>query len=387
MIGRRLRRSAEVSELMIAALTSLFLVQQVLLVFEIDTRVGPLLAIGLVVNGIVVFAIMCVHVVRSLRSVRDRIWPLTLLTQAALQFAPLHAFTEPTLATLGFFLASCLILLPRLAALAAVAAAELAATIAILTLTERGVVEAGYVVSVSLFAALAVWGLNRLSDTAAQLRESREQVAKFAVTQERDRLSRDLQDVLGTRLATISERSITAAQLVGTDPAGAADLITSVVDLSRATLFDVRALARGDRGMSVTTQTAAARSILTAAGIELDSELPSAALPAAVDALLAEAIREGVTASLHDARVSRCTIAISIDRHGARLELTDDGPGPPVPIDDVPGGLPQRLHQAGGTLTVSARETGGRALVVTVPFADLAPDNGSRVYRATAGLS
>ena len=206
--------------------------------------------------------------------------------------------------------------------------------------------------------------------TVAQLREARERVAQLAVAEERVRVARDLHDVLGHSLTTITVKAGLARRLL---EAGATDRavaeVSDVEQLGRRVLTEVRATVSAQRTASLPAEIASARAVLAAAGI-------TAVLPQAVDNLdpqyhepFAYVLREAITNVVRHSGARRCEVRMG----SSWLEVHDDGNGPRGAEDgnvegrngdaDRPGhglaGLRERLAPLGGTLETSAPPGGG----------------------------
>jgi two-component system sensor histidine kinase DesK len=196
-----------------------------------------------------------------------------------------------------------------------------------------------------------------------ELQLTREALAVAAVAAERERIGRDLHDILGHSLTAIAVKAGLARRLVGRDDAAATTEIGEVERLAREALADVRATASGFREVSLATELAVAGSVLRAAGI-------TARLPGVVDGidpsarvLFGYVVREAVTNVVRHSRARTCTITVG----AGSVEIVDDGRGAPA----VPGiglsGLAERVRAAGGTLTAGPRSGGGFAVRATLP--------------------
>ena len=121
-------------------------------------------------------------------------------------------------------------------------------------------------------ASLAVFGFSRLIRANAELAAMREEVAMLAAERERMRIARDLHDLLGHSLTTVTVKAALAARLFDQDPVRARHEIAEVEVLARESLADVRAAVAGYREVRLATELATAREVLEAAGI--DAQLP-----------------------------------------------------------------------------------------------------------------
>src|SRR6185436_16122242 len=92
---------------------------------------------------------------------------------------------------------------------------------------------------------------------------SREEIEQSAQTAERERIARDLHDLLGHSLSLIALKSELAAKLAERDPARAAAEIREVEQVSRQALGEVRAAVRGYRSLGLAAELAHAQKALT----------------------------------------------------------------------------------------------------------------------------
>jgi len=213
--------------------------------------------------------------------------------------------------------------------------------------------------------SLAMFGFFAVLRSNTALAEARNEVARLATENERARIARDLHDLLGHSLTTITVKAALANRLAGTDPARAAAEIAEVEQLTRHALADVRAAVSGYREVTLANELAAAREVLRAAGI-------SAQLPGAVDAVDSRAaelfgwvVREGITNVVRHARARSCEVWL-----GPRsIEISDDGVGGPGVAGNGLAGLRERVTAAGGRLSAGT-EAGGRGWRLRVELSE-----------------
>ena len=190
-----------------------------------------------------------------------------------------------------------------------------------------------------------------------RLQRAEQRVSTLSVAAERERIGRDLHDILGHSLTAISIKAGLAARLVDLDPAAAKAQIAEIEQVSRQALADVRTTASGMREVRLATEIASARSVLLAAGIE--SRMPSALPPLSDQAseLMGYVVREAVTNVVRHSRAGVCTIVVE----PTAVEVRDDGRGLPTGVRSGSGlvGLRSRVEATGGTLQVGAGESGG----------------------------
>ena len=214
--------------------------------------------------------------------------------------------------------------------------------------------------------ALAMWGFFGLIRTNVALAEARAEVARLAAENERTRIARDLHDLLGHSLTTITVKAGLARRLAQRDDnERAAAEIAEVEELSRRSLADVRAAVAGHRDVTLAGELATAREVLRAAGVV--AELPGSVeiVDPSLSELFGWVTREGVTNVVRHARAARCTIRVDRDW----IEIVDDGRGGIAGAGNGLAGLRERVEAAGGTVKIGAEPFGGWRLRVDVPMA------------------
>ena len=198
-----------------------------------------------------------------------------------------------------------------------------------------------------------------------KLRETQEQLAVAAVVAERERIGRDLHDILGHSLTAIAVKAGLARRLLERDAAAAAVEIADVERLAREALADVRATASGYREVSLAGELAVAAAVLQAAGIR--AELPRAvdAVNPAAREVFGYVIREAVTNVVRHSGASSCTVTLESNS----IEIVDDGSGP-ADVEQCGNGLPglaDRLAAVGGTIEAGPLPGGGFHVRAGVP--------------------
>ena len=232
---------------------------------------------------------------------------------------------------------------------------------------------AWYIALISLGMGLATAAGMEAGAVQGRLHRAEQRVATLSVAAERERISRDLHDILGHSLTAISIKAGLAARLVDVNPVAAKTQIAEIEQVARQALADVRTTASGMREVRLATEIASARSVLLAAGIE--SRMPSAlpALSDEVSELFGFVVREAVTNVVRHSEAGVCTVVVDADA----IEVRDDGSGWPVGTRGTGSGiagLRSRVEAAGGSLAVTAGETGGTAVRAALSSAEVESD-------------
>jgi two-component system sensor histidine kinase DesK len=217
-----------------------------------------------------------------------------------------------------------------------------------------------------LSVTAALFFVGRLVRAIRRLRQANDEIATLAVTAERERLARDLHDILGHSLTTITVKAGLARRVLESsgDEERAIAEIREVEGLARSALSDVRATVSEYREVSLSAELVGARTALRAAEVGAD-------LPYAVDnvrpdlqGVFGYVLREATTNVLRHANARQVRV-----RFGRTwMEVEDDGPasGEVEPGNGLRG-LRERLAQAGGTLTLTPRPGGGLVLRADAP--------------------
>ncbi len=207
--------------------------------------------------------------------------------------------------------------------------------------------------------ALAMYGFFTIIRASRELSEARAEVARLAAENERNRIARDLHDLLGHSLTTITVKAGLARRLAARDPEWAAREIGEVERLGRSALTDVRAAVSGYREVSLAGELASAREVLRAAGIEAPAPPAVEVVDPAHSELFGWVVREGVTNVVRHSRARTCVIALG----PTWLEIEDDGRGGPPDAGNGLAGLRERVAAAGGTVRAGAGPRGWRLRV------------------------
>ncbi|WP_045739602.1 sensor histidine kinase [Actinoplanes rectilineatus] len=201
--------------------------------------------------------------------------------------------------------------------------------------------------------------------SAWTLRVLRELKAATEAT-ERLRIARDLHDVFGRTLATISVKSALAAELVRRGHAEqAAGEIGEIQRITGDAGTEVRRVVRGEIDTSWDVEAAGARSLLQSAGIACT--ISGDPVPPSCVAGFGWVVREAVTNVLRHSRATEVRMTTSTAEKEATVTIVNDG----VPDGSSPDGtglraMAGRIEALGGTVAVS-RDAGRFVLAATLP--------------------
>ena len=202
----------------------------------------------------------------------------------------------------------------------------------------------------------------------AKLRLAHDEIERLAKVAERERIARDLHDLLGHTLSVITLKSELASRLAARDPVRAEREMTEVAQVSRQALKETREAVRGYRARDLAGELEAAKAMLAAAGVRLEYLAEPLDLTPAQEGTLALALREAVTNVVRHAQAARCTVRLTRAEGGVRLEVADDGLGKGTSDGSGLSGMRERAELLGGELSVVGSAAGTR-LVLTLPTA------------------
>ena len=200
---------------------------------------------------------------------------------------------------------------------------------------------------------------------ARRLRLAYDEVERLAKVAERERIARDLHDVLGHTLSLIVLKSELASKLVERDLAGAAVEIRDVERIARGSLAELRAAVAGYRSAGIAAEIEHAREVFATAGVELQCDAAELHVPPQYEGVLSLAIREAVTNVVRHAHARAVHLRLTSDGGVLRLEVRDDGRGTNAPEGAGLRGMRERVEALGGMLERVAGD--GTQLVVTLP--------------------
>ncbi|MFI0901207.1 sensor histidine kinase [Streptomyces sp. NPDC020983] len=221
-----------------------------------------------------------------------------------------------------------------------------------------------------------------LFQAVAQLKATRQELARNAVAEERLRFSRDLHDLLGHTLSVVVVKAEAARRLAPRDMDAALTQVGDIEAVGRQALTEIREAVTGYREGSLATELDRARSALAASDIEVVVLESGPPLPPQTEALLGWVVREGVTNVVRHSGAARARIELHAADGKARLTITDDGrgPAPAVTPHPTPGGtatlprtgtglrgLTERLASAGGSLSTGPAPSGGFRVTAVLP--------------------
>ncbi|MQP74465.1 sensor histidine kinase [Stenotrophomonas sp. MYb238] len=208
------------------------------------------------------------------------------------------------------------------------------------------------------------------SEKDAALRLSHEEVRRLAATAERERIGRDLHDLLGHTLSLITLKMELSRKLFERDPARAQRELAEAEQIARDALAQVRSAVTGFRAADMAAELASAHLLLESSRVHLRHSPPPPPMPGWIECGLAMVLREAVTNIARHAQAGEAMIALRAEAGAMVLEVADDGRGGVSANGNGLAGMRERVAALGGTLRIESPRGGGTRLTVTVPLGD-----------------
>lgn len=246
-----------------------------------------------------------------------------------------------------------------------------AATALLVVLAATSTVPFRYAVMFFAPSLVLVWVVGRanMAEAArgresARLRVDNARIEHLATVGERERIARDLHDLLGHTLTAVVVRAQLVQRLATADPERAAEEAGGIEHAAREALAAVRETVSGYRAASLATEVEQARAALSAVGVDLDVGGTEVDVAPSVETALALSLREAVTNVVRHAEATTCTIRVVRTGDELRLEVTDDGRGG-GPEGNGLRGMRERISALGGR--VDRATNPGTTVIVAVP--------------------
>jgi two-component system, NarL family, sensor histidine kinase DesK len=242
--------------------------------------------------------------------------------------------------------------------------------------------QCGIVVAQSLWFHLSAWtwsmgvgftllvGMNRLRmeqkyRADAKLRMAHEEIEHLAKAAERERIARDMHDILGHSLSLIVLKSELAGRLLASQPTRAALEIAEIETTARQALAEVRKTITGYRSEGFASELTRAAQILETAGVRLNRPAKAPYLTPRHEATLSLVLREAVTNIVRHAGASECSIELSTAKDRTQLVIADDGRGDIRQEGNGLRGMRERVQELGGRLSLESNR--GTRLQIELP--------------------
>lgn len=240
------------------------------------------------------------------------------------------------------------------------------AWIVVASLMGRNIYEIGFTSFIGIISAIGTMGSAEQIQFGESVKRNRVLDQQLAAVAERERIARDLHDLLGHTLTMVALKSEVAEKLIRRSPERAEQEIREIRDATRTALKDVRKTVAGMVETTLEQEIDQARNALDAAGIsfEILGAVPSVSHQASTAAGLA--VREAVTNIVRHSQAKKAKLVFSSDEEGLEIIIEDNGLGAETPEGAGLTGLRKRIEGLGGSVTILSHH--GTKLNMNVPL-------------------
>jgi two-component system sensor histidine kinase DesK len=220
---------------------------------------------------------------------------------------------------------------------------------------------------VAVISGVVNVGINASKKNAA-LKLSQDEVRRLAATAERERIGRDLHDLLGHTLSLITLKLELSRKLFDRDPASARRELEEAENVARHALAEVRSAVTGIRSTDLAAELASARLLLESSAVHLDYGTLPSSLPLDVERSLALVIREAITNIHRHAAATEANVRFEMTPEKLDMQICDNGRGGQSAEGNGICGMRERVRALGGTLSIDSPLKHGTKLSISVPL-------------------
>ncbi|MGE8214204.1 sensor histidine kinase [Stenotrophomonas sp.] len=204
------------------------------------------------------------------------------------------------------------------------------------------------------------------SEKDAALRLSHEEVRRLAATAERERIGRDLHDLLGHTLSLITLKMELSRKLFERDPLRSQRELAEAEQIARDALAQVRSAVTGFRAADLAAELASAHLLLESSRVNL-RYAPPPPMPAWIEAGLSMVLREAVTNIARHAQANEARISLVSAPDAVVMEVVDDGRGGVSVNGNGLAGMRERVLALGGEMQIDSPKGQGTRLKIRIP--------------------
>ncbi len=209
------------------------------------------------------------------------------------------------------------------------------------------------------------------------LKRANSEIERLSAEAERERIARDMHDLLGHTLTTITVKLDLARRLLSHEPLShdadhelvrARNEIVEAEQTARNALAEVREAVSGYRAEGLAAEIIRARRSLLSSDVKLTTTLAPVNLSSSQAHVLCLALREAVTNIVRHAHATVCHVALLEKDSAIHFTIEDNGLGGQIREGNGLRGMRERLRSMAGALKLTGLANGGTSLEITLPL-------------------
>jgi len=205
------------------------------------------------------------------------------------------------------------------------------------------------------------------------LERANSEIERLTQEAERERIARDLHDLLGHTLTVIAVKLDLARRLLSHDSDRARNEIVEAEQTARNTLAEVREAVSGYRAEGLAAEISRARRSLLSADVKLTTTLAPVNLSSSQVNVLCLALREAITNIVRHAHATVCHVALLEQDRTIHFTIEDNGLGGEIREGNGLRGMRERLQSLAGAVKLTTSANRGTSLEITLPLASESP--------------
>lgn len=241
-------------------------------------------------------------------------------------------------------------------------------------LADIGKAEYFLAVSLILTATLFSYGIAAKREQRYKAREQQNatQLEQLSAIAERERIARDLHDILGHSLSSIALKAELANKLNHSERYTQANSeIAQVAELARQLLSDVRNAVSNLKQLNLSSQISQLKQRLIEQGFEVECNVSLATLPAKVEGIASLIITEAVTNLLRHSGTKKCVVNIAQSQQQLLITVIDTSSCSTLKQGNGLNGIKERAEQLNGTATFSCEDNFSLNVMLPLTTKDL----------------
>jgi signal transduction histidine kinase len=240
----------------------------------------------------------------------------------------------------------------------------------------------GLAVLLLFMLAVAEW-IRLRNQRAVAVAQRFEEQARRRAGEERLRIARDLHDVVAHNISVINVQANTALHLMGRQPDRARAALTTINDVSKQALIELRSILGVLRDVDEDAPLAPSAGLdhldglvrhAKAAGltVRVEEHGDKVPLPASVDLSAHRIVQEALTNTVRHSGATAAVVRIAYEKRAVTVEVDDDGlPGKPIRMNGTGNGIvgmTERADALGGRLEAGPLTGGGFRVKAWLPL-------------------